>query len=110
MAYTCSRCLMRDADGHRQDARSDARQGVDSGAGPTAVSDVQFHAGLTSEMRDAANPSEKPLARAQRRLGKRGPKTGVSRQARYRRRRPEYVKREGVPSQVKRVPCATEIV
>jgi hypothetical protein len=34
------------------------------------------------------------LASAQERLGKRGPKPGTSRQARYRRRHPEYRERE----------------
>jgi len=43
-------------------------------------------------MRDAE--TEPPLAGAQRRLGKRGPKPSASRSARYRRRHPEYVERE----------------
>ena len=47
---------------------------------------------LVGEMRDAAG--EKPLAAAQRRLGKRGPKPSHSRYARYRKRHPEYVERE----------------
>ena len=51
-------------------------------------------ANLLGEKRDAA--SEKPLAEAQRRLGKRGPKPSHSRHARYRKRHPEYVERERV--------------
>jgi len=43
-------------------------------------------------MRDAE--PEPPLAGAQRRLGKRGPKPSASRSARYRRRHPEYVEWE----------------
>jgi hypothetical protein len=52
------------------------------------LSDSRLH----SEMRDG--DSEKPLAAAQRRLGKRGPKPSYSRFARYRRRHPECMERE----------------
>ena len=38
--------------------------------------------------------AEKPLAAAQRRLGKRGRKLSTSRQARYRRRHPERAARD----------------
>ena len=54
------------------------------------MSDAQ----LLGEMRDAA--SEKSLAEAQSRLGKRGPKPSHSRYARYRKRHPEYLERERV--------------
>ncbi len=94
VAYTCSHCLMRGSGEGHQDRRSDTRQGVDSRIGPSAVSAARSDAGLASEMRDADSQPEKPLAEAQRRLGKRGPKPGTSRQARYRRRHPEYVQRE----------------
>jgi hypothetical protein len=69
-----------------------ARTGRDRGTGAAPVSDARADAEIASEMRDAEKL--KPLADAQRRLGKRGPKPGASRQARYRRRHPEYVDSE----------------
>jgi hypothetical protein len=73
-------------------ARKAARTGKDTGTGAAPVSEARADAEIASEMRDAEKL--KPLADAQRRLGKRGPKPGASRQARYRRRHPEYVDRE----------------
>ena len=82
-AYTCSEC------------RRQARQGVDTGARQSGVSESLSDAALASEMRDAGSQTgELPLAGAQRRLGKRDPKPSLSRWARYRRRHPDYVKRE----------------
>jgi hypothetical protein len=58
-------------------------------------------------MRDAV--SERPLADAQRRLGKRGPKPSHSRHARYRKRHPEYVARERVRLERLRARCTGEV-
>jgi len=71
-------------------ARQAARKGRDSGTLPEARSELRPDAEIAGEMRDG----EPPLAGAQRRLGKRGPKASASRSARYRRRHPEYVERE----------------
>ena len=73
-------------------ARKAARTGRHSGTGAAPVAEARLNAEIAREMRDAENL--KPLAAAQRRLGKRGPKPGASRQARYRRRHPEYVDSE----------------
>jgi len=73
-------------------ARQAGRTGRDSGTPSEAHSELRSGAEIASEMRDAE--PEPPLAGAQRRLGKRGPKPSASRSARYRRRHPEYVEWE----------------
>ena len=55
---------------------------LSAGGAQESLSDAELAGGMS----DAG--SEKPLAKAQRRLGKPGPKPGTSRQARYRRRHP----------------------
>ena len=104
-AADCARCFGRHAEAacpysaeearavrKARKARRAGRRGRDSGSPPEARSELRSGAEIASEMRDAE--SEPPLAGAQRRLGKRGPKASASRSARYRRRHPEYVERE----------------
>lgn len=65
---------------------------------PSAPQTSSDPAPLPSGSRDAEHARGEstalPLAAAQRRRGKPGPKPGASRTARYRRRHPEYVARE----------------
>ncbi len=75
-----------------QEASGSSSPGSTSPEVQSRVSKSLSDSRLRSEMRDGG--SEKPLAAAQRRLGKRGPKPSYSRFARYRRRHPEYVERE----------------
>ncbi len=73
-------------------ARRARRTDRDSGSPQIAGQESRLDAGLAGEMRDGGTAP--PLAQAQRRLGKRGPKPSTSRHARYRRQHPEYVERE----------------
>ena len=74
-----------------QERRATPSKGIDGAPRPAAQPDAHLDAGLRSEMRDAAGGPTGLFATARRR---RGPKPGQSRQARYRRRHPEYVARE----------------
>ncbi len=89
VCFTCVTTTRR-----RQDAPGSPSLCGGSPGGRSGVSESLSDANLLGEMRNAA--SEKPLAEAQRRLGKRGPKPSHSRHARYRKRHPEYVERERV--------------
>jgi hypothetical protein len=77
-----------------REASRSARTGTDSGSPENVERSPQSDAGLAGGIRDAEQDTEPPLAAAQRRLGKPGPKPSRSRWARYRRRHPEYVARE----------------
>jgi len=94
-AYTCSRCLGHDVS-TGEDAGIARRQGGNSGSHGGAEGKSLSDAGLQRGLRDAANSAEKPLAGAQRRLGRPGRPTSKkpSRYARYRRRHPQYLARE----------------
>src|SRR2546428_11760086 len=84
VCFTCVTTTRR-----RQDAPESPSLCGGSPGGRSGISESLSDANLPGKMRDAA--SEGPLAEAQRRLGKRGPKPSHSRYARYRKRHPEYL-------------------